>query len=289
MARSNTTLLPTAGLEQSPFGILSPATTTTHQSEDYFTSGYTYEVVDAGVKIANGIMFGAAQTPPTTVIDNTDSTERFKTYYPFDIQATIRVSTFGTTPDEIKASALRALDLVTQKAIEIEFWNGNVAQALTLDNDNRYLAGSQTIDLTPTAGTGIKPRFGLAVLEQAIANAPLGAQGTIHVPRDVASALKVKADGKTLRTNLDTPVVAGVGYSRKGPGGTDAPAGHAWMYATGPVTVQLGSVKIVPEKTNQSVNTRINEIEYYVDRPAGVTWSTSDSFAVLIDLSLDYA
>jgi hypothetical protein len=289
MARSNTSLLPTAGLEQSPFGILSPATTTYSHDEDYFTSGFTYEVEDAGVKIANGIMYGANQTPAITVIDNTDSTERFKTYYPFDIQASIRLSTFGTTPDEVKASATKALDLVTQKAIEIEFWNGDVAKTLTSDNDNRYLAGAQTVDLTPTPGTAIKPRYGQAILEQALADAALGAQGVLHVTRDVASALKVTADGETLRTNLGTPVVAGIGYSRRGPDGANAPTGKAWMYATGPVSVRLGAVHIVPEKVNQSVDVRINQIEYFVDRAAAVTWSTSDSFAVLIDLSLDYA
>lgn len=289
MARSTTSIVPTAGLEVAPFGILSPATTLYDENDSFWTSGMTYEVEDAGVVVKNGIIFGANQTAPSTVIDNSDSKERFKTYYPFDIQASVKVSTFGTNPADIEASAKRALDVVTQKAVEIEFWNGDVAKLLTSDNDNRYLASTQTVDVTPVPGTGVKVRYGLALLEQAIADSPVGAQGVIHTTRDVATALRLKEDGDVLRTNLETPVIAGVGYSKKGPTGATASAGKAWMYATGPVSVRLGPTIIVPNKLNQAINTSINEIEYFADRPAAITWATSDSYAVLIDLTLDYA
>lgn len=289
MARSNTTLVPTAGLEVAPFGILSPATTTFNENDSFWTSGFTFEASDAGVKVANGTIFGLTPAESVVIIDNTDSKERFKSYLPFDIQASIKVSTFGTTPAEIEASAKKALDVVTQKAIEIEFWNGDVAQLLTSDNDNRFLASAQSVDVTPTPGTAVKVRYGLALLEQAIAESPTGAQGLIHVTRDVATALRLEADGTTLRTDLATPVVAGVGYSKKGPTGAVAPAGKAWMYATGPLSVRLGPTTITPSKLNQAVNVSINEIEYFADRPAAVTWATSDSYAVLVDLALDYA
>lgn len=292
MARSNTTLVPTAGLEVAPFGILSPATTTYNESDSFWTSGFTYENYDAGLTIVNETIFGGTRGNYNPIADNTAwsiSNEHFKTYYPFDIKASIKVSTMGTNPAEIEASAKMALGVVTQKAIEREFWNGDIALNLTVPNDNRWLSSSSSIDVTPTAGTAVKAHYGLALLEQAIADTPLGAQGLIHTPRDVASALRLEADGKTLRTNLGTPVVAGVGYSKFGPGQTPALAGQAWMYATGPVSVRLGPVTIVPDNLNQAIDTRDNTIEYFVDRPAAVTWSTTDSYAVLIDLTLDYA
>jgi len=289
MARSNTTLVPTAGLEVAPFGILSPATTTYNESESFWTSGITYEAADAGVVVKNGSIFGIGSATDVTVIDNTDDKEHFKIYFPFDIQASVKVSTMGTNPDDVEASAKNALDIVTQKAIEAEFWDGGIASSLTSDNNNRWLASAQSVDVTPTPGTGVKVQYGLALLEQAIANASIGFQGVIHAPRDVASALRLEADGKTLRTSLGTPVVAGVGYSKKGPNGQPAAAGKAWMYATGPVSVRLGPTTVTPQKLNQAVNIRINEIEYYADRPAAVTWATTDSYAVLIDLTLDYA
>lgn len=289
MARSNTTLVPTAGLEVAPFGILSPATTTYDERDSFWTNGITYEAMDAGLVVVNGSIFGVSPTEAVTIVDNTDSKEHFKTYYPFDVRASVKVSTMGTNPAEIEASAKMALDIVTQKAVESEFWNGGIAKLLTTDNDNRYLASSQAVDVTPTAGTAVKAQYGLALLEQAIADSPVGAQGLIHAPRLVASVLRLEADGSTLRTSLGTPVVAGVGYSKKGPTGADAPAGKAWMYATGPVSVRLGPTIITPENLNQAVDIRINNIEYFVDRSAAVTWSTTDSYAVLVDLTLDYA
>jgi len=290
MARSNTTLVPTAGLEVAPYGILSPATTTYHEKDSFWTSGLTYEAMDAGIVVTNGSIFGLSPSQTVSVVDNSDTTpERFKTYYPFDITATVKVSTMGTNPDEIEASAKRALDIVTQKAIEAEFWSGDVAKLLTSDNDNRYLASAQTVDVTPTSGTAVKVWYGLALLEQAISDSPVGAHGVIHTPRDVATTLRLENDGSVLKTVLGTPVVAGVGYSKKGPNGAVAPSGKAWMYATGPVSVRLGPLTVTPDKLNQAINTRINEIQYYVDRPAAVTWSTTDSYAVLVDLTLDYA
>lgn len=289
MARSNTSLVPTAGLEVAPFGILSPATTTYDHNDSFWTSGITYEDFDAGLVVANGSILGANPIETVTVIDNSASKEHFKTYYPFDVKASVKVSTMGTNPAEIEASAKKALDVVMQKAIEIEFWNGDIAKLLDSDNDNRYLASAQSVDVTPTAGTGVKVRYGLALLEEALGNASLGSQGVIHAPRVVGSALKLDKDGNRLVSPLGNSVVAGVGYSKKGPTGAIAGAGKAWMYATGPVSVRIGPTIVTPEKLNQAVNTQINEIQYFVDGSAAVTWSTTDSYAVLVDLTLDYA
>jgi len=289
MARTNTTLVPTAGLEVASFGILSPATTVYNHNDSFWTSGITYENQDAGLVVANGSIYGASPMEAVTVVDNTASKELFKTYYPFDVKASVKVSTFGTAPDEIEASAKNALDIVMQKAIEIEFWNGDIAQLLDSDNDNRYLASAQAVDVTPTAGTGVKIRYGLGLLEEALGNASLGAKGVIHVPRLVGSALNLEKDGKKLVAPLGNSVVSGVGYSKKGPNGADAAAGKAWMYATGPVSVRIGPTIVTPEKLNQAINTQINEIQYFVDGSAAVTWSTTDLYAVLVDLTLDYA
>lgn len=291
MARSSTTLVPTAGLEVAPFGILSPATTTYDHSDGFWTSGFTYDNLDAGVKIVNGSIFGASPEAESEVLDNSDHNERYKTYYPFDVRASVKVSTMGTTPEEVKASAEATLDIVTQKAIETEFWAGGIAQQLTADNDNRYLASASTLDWTPTPGTGVKLRYGIGILESAIDDST-GFLGTLHVPSILATPLNLVNDNGVLRTPRGTPVVVGSGYSplsTVGPSGASAPDGSVWAYVTGPVSVRLGPTTIVPENINQAVNTRINEIEYFVDRPVAVTWSTNHAYAVLIDLSLDYA
>lgn len=289
MARSNTTLVPTAGLEVASYGILSPATTVYDHNDDFWTSGITYENQDAGLVVTNGSIFGANPVETVTVVDNSASKEHFKTYYPFDVTASVKVSTMGTNPAEIEASAKTALGIVMQKAIEIEFWNGDVAKLLDSDNDNRYLASAQSVDVTPTAGTAVKIRYGLGLLEEALGNASLGSKGVIHVPRVVGSTLRLDKDGDKLVSPLGNSVVSGVGYSKKGPTGAVAGAGKAWMYATGPVSVRIGPTVVIPGKLNQAINTQINEIQYFVDGAAAVTWSTTDSYAVLVDLTLDYA
>ena len=287
MARSSTTLVPTAGLEVAPFGILSPATTTYDHSDSFWTSGFTYENKDAGIVVVNGPIAGGGDED-ITVIDNSGATELYKTYYPFDIKGSVKVSTMGTNPEDIEAAVNSALDIVTQKAVEFEFYEGQIAQTLTSPNDNRYLASAQTFDVTPTPGQAVKVRYGLGVLEQALALGSIGATGTIHVTRDVATALDLDRDGKKLITPLGTPVVAGVGYTKVGPDGSTAAEGTAWMYATGPVSVRLGKTFVTPEKLNQAIDIRINNIQYYADRAAAVTWATNEAYAVLVDLTLDY-
>lgn len=286
MVRSNTTLVETTGPQMSPYGILSPAVTVKDLS-DSSIAGFTYAISDAGLLVENSVINGGTPTSEV-VIDNTANTQSYGFYYPFDIQASIQASTFGTTPEALYASATKALEVVAQKAIEAEFWHGHIAKAITADNDNRFLSNALAIDSTPTAGTAVKVRYGQALLEEALGESTLGSRGVIHAPRLIASVLQASDDNGALKTNLGAHVVAGSGYSHIGPSGTIAPTGQAWMYATGPITVHVGNLVVTPDKVNQAVDTLNNTTKYYVDRPAAVTWSTTDLYAVLVDLTLDY-
>jgi hypothetical protein len=288
MVRSNTTLVETEMPTKAPFGILSPATTLKELPASA-EAGFTYTISDAGLVVKTSSVFGGG-TGEETVVDNSENRQNFGFYYPFNIEASIEASSFGHSPDDLRVSAALALEMVAQKAIESEFWHGTIANSLTKDNDNRYLSQELALDVTPNAGTAVKVRYGQALLEEAIAESPLSPVGTIHAPKLIASVLQASPDGEGgLRTNLGTHVVAGSGYSHIGPDGVLAPTGRAWMYATGPVTVHLGAVDVTPDKLNQSVDTTNNAIKYYVSRSAAVTWSTTHLYAVLVDLTLDYA
>lgn len=287
MIRSNTNLVATAGPEAAPYGILSPATTVKEllpESE----AGFSYAISDAGLVVLNQTLNGGGSAE-SVVVDNTANRKNIGFYYPFDIEASIEASTMGSRPEDILESARAALEMVAQKAIESEFWHGTIAKSLTKENDNRYLSRGAAFDVTPTEGTAVKVRYGQALLEEALGEATLGSRGVIHAPKLIASVLQASDQGGALVTNLGTKVVAGSGYSHIGPDGVLAPTGSAWMYATGPVTVQLGGISVVPEKLNQAIDARNNTIKYYVNRPAAVTWSTSHLYAVLVDLTLDYA
>lgn len=287
MVRSNTTLVATTGPKLAPYGILSPATTLKELSPGS-EAGFTYAISDAGVVVKNQTLNGGG-SESSTVVDNTENRTNFGFYYPFDIEASFTASTMGTRPEDVLETASAALEMVAQKAIESEFWHGVIAKSLTKANDNRFLSRETAFDVTPTAGTAVKVRYGQALLEEALGEATLGSVGVIHAPKLIASVLQTSDKDGALTTNLGTPVVAGSGYSEIGPDGELAPTGSAWMYATGPITVHLGGITVVPEKLNQSVDSMNNTTTYYVNRPAAVTWSTTHLYAVLVDLTLDYA
>ena len=286
MVNSNTTFVDTTGLVQSPYGILSPATTV-KELPNTALSGFSYNISDAGLIVQNGPILGNAEK--SKVVDNSKQTETFGFYLPFNVEASIKASTMGTNPNDLMNSARTALAAVTQKAIESEFWLGSIAKQYTRSNDNRFLSSEAALDVTPTEGTAVKVRYGQALLEEALGESPLGARGVIHAPRLVASVLQASDKDGGLQTNLGTHVVAGSGYSHIGPDGVLAPTGKSWMYATGPVTVHLGDINVTPDKLNQAVDSSDNTITYFVDRPAAVTWSTTHLYAVLVDLTLDYA
>jgi hypothetical protein len=292
---SNTLVVDTAGPEAHDYGILSSATTVIEDNDERWLSGLTYPTIDAGASVTLAPIGGNSSDLNGSEVISPDGTKPpYRFYYPFDIKASMKASTMGSTPEEIYANAEAVINTVTQKAVEIEFWKGVIARTLqATDSGNRFLgsaAGTDFIDVTPAGSTGgVKPRYAQALLEQALGDATIGSKGVFHTPRAIASVLKVKDSNGVLKTNLGTPVVAGAGYSMTGPDGQPAAAGKAWMYATGPLTVRLGPIAVLPGETSQAVDTRINTITYYIDRAAAVTWSTSNLYAVLVDLSLDYA
>lgn len=270
-----------------PYGILSPATAVVELTADH---GFSYTISDAGLVVKTSTINGGGASSEI-IVDNSENTKNLGFYYPFNIEASIKHSTFGSRPEAVLDAAKNALDMVAQKAIESEFWHGTIAKSLTKDNDNRFLSQNLALDVTPTPGTAVKVRYGQALLEEAIAETPLSARGTIHAPKLIASVLQASDQGGALVTNLGTNVIAGSGYSHIGPDGVLAPTGRAWMYATGPITVHLGAISVVPDenKLNQSVDETNNTVTYYVNRSAAVTWSTTHLYAVLVDLTLDYA
>lgn len=274
------------------YGILSGATHVKTVDSDWWISGFTHEVSDSRTSVELARVLGGDEVEN---ILQSPQGHAFLSYQPFMIRTTVNGSTFGNDLGRFKELAKENLDLVKQKAIETEFWSGLISKEIIADQPsgqpitNRYLATTPAIDVTPTAGTGVKPRLAQALLEGALTDSTLGYQGVIHSPRAVASVLRVKeGHGGALRTNLGTPLVAGAGYSKTGPTGVDAPAGMYWMYATGPVTVILGGDAVYPDLQSQAINTQKNTIEYKAELPAAVVYSTEQKFAVLVDLSLDY-
>lgn len=298
MAVNNKAQFPTEQPQATPYGILSPAVTVITEESNEWLSGFNYETIDSAATVTVQPILGGEVTDGYAVVEADPAKPAFRTYLPFSVQAYVKASTMGTNLKQLQELADYALDTVLQKAIETEFWTGQLSKVLneskassgTVTIDNRYLSYKDAIDVTPTGGSPVKVRYGQALLEQALGKGTVGSTGVIHAPLLIASALEADDVDGALTTNLGTKIVAGAGYSNTGPNGEVAPTNSAWMYATGPVTVRVGvSNHDLSEVLSEAVITNRNTVEFYVDRPAAVTWSTTPLYAVLVDLTLDYA
>ncbi len=216
-------------------------------------------------------------------------------FRPYAIEASYECSTFGFKNQDYFEKARLGLELCQSKAVEAEFWNGTLAKlddtedAEGLPNPNKYLAHPDAQDVTPSAGTAVKPAYGLALLEEALGNCGCGVRGFIHATRAVGSTLATKVEDDALVTKLGNYVIAGTGYTGTGPDGTEPTGSKVWMYATGPVTARLGDIVVTPDTLSEATNTRNNTVSVSASREAAVTWDGCCHYAVLVDLSLDYS
>jgi hypothetical protein len=223
--------------------------------------------------------------PVDAIVPDDPAPPEWRDYKPFGIEAYDKCTTFGYEKRDVEQRAIDALELCTQKAVEAEFWTGELATTNSYD-DNRYLASTAAVDVTPSGGP-VKVRYGLALLEQALASCGCGARGVIHATTEVGSVLPVKQKGDHLETQLGNYIVVGSGYPGTGPDGT-APGTGVWMYGTGMVTVRLGTSEAVGTR-NQQIRASDNTWEARAQRVAAVVWDGCCVYGVHVDLALDYA
>lgn len=147
------------------------------------------------------------------------------------------------------------------------------------------LAGAT--DVTPTPGTAVSVRHGIALLE-GVAAANYGGVPVLHMARSTATiGLAEEALTHDLNFTITTKqgalVANGGGYEGNlGPTGVAAPAGQAWIYVTGAVTVVRG-----PVVTNRvfGVDQRINLQQALAERLIAVS-SECIKYAVLVELEI---
>lgn len=297
MATDNGLVTDVTVSEPADFGVLSPASTVEYDTDGDWGRGIDFETINCRASVRLNAICSTATG--VQVVSPVSGAKTYQRYFPFDIEATFACSTFGFNAIDYEDTAKLFLSLAEQKAIEHELWTGELSkQELAVWDPsahngeaftNRWLASPDAIDVTPTPGTAVKLKYGLALLEGALGACGVGIKGTIHVPRTIASALQLKGVDGVLRTNLNDTVIAGVGYTGSGPDGTMPSGTQTWMYATGPVSVRVGPVVAVPDTRSQSTNIAINEIQVYASESAAVTWDSCCHYAVLVDLALDYA
>jgi hypothetical protein len=214
---------------------------------------------------------------------------------PFFIEVEDNLSTLGFTGLDRIARITRQIEGMSQKAMEVELWDGTIRK--TESHDNLALSDSSATVLN--SGTALNARRALALLEfEAGAASHGGENGVIHMTRDVFSLLSSQGDvfmfnedEQRVETTNGTPVIIGSGYSGTGPDevtGATASATNKWMYATGVVKTYLGNADVVNDNLAQAydVSGNQNDMKLKAIRPAAVYFDPSIHLAVRVDLSV---
>ena len=285
-------IYPAPDLTPAPCGLLSVARVMSHGGADYderWVRGFSYEF-DSQPEVE---VFTVNDAVVTGGVTGTSNLPQFKEYDPFFIQVTDTRSAFGLNGEDRFKTAIKQLEVATQKAVERELWEGVAALAETNGNDFLREAAAATV----VNSGALAPATALMLLEQAISSSPAGTNGVIHMTRDVASILGSRliyspADGgKTGKamTRLGTEVVIGSGYTGAGrlsDANTSASASNKWMFATGPVDVHLSKIEIVNENLGQgaTVSTNTNDLTVRAVRSAAVYFDPSIFYTVRLAL-----
>jgi hypothetical protein len=273
----------------SMFGLLTVVKPDTSVDEDRWVRGFSQEWETTPQFITN-----YDDTDTTSEQISAPTVNYFDEIKPFFIEVDETRSTLGFSGIDRIARITRQLEGVTQKALEVELWDGAIR--IGESHENKALVSSTVTTLN--SGTALSPRRAIALLEHQIALvSPAGEQGVIHMTRDIAALLAsdgslfyhtVKSDH--LQTVGGTPIIIGSGYSGNGPTeatGATASGTNKWMYATGTVKVLLGKPDVVNDNLAQGydVSNNANNIRLKAIRPAAVYFDPSIHLAVRVDLT----
>lgn len=200
-------------------------------------------------------------------------------------------NSIGYNAIDRRKTVVNQLERVTEFAVEQELWLGTAAQ---LDGNPitaaRWLASAD--DVTPTAGTGVKPEVAVALVEQEFAENNPGIQATIHITPLIAAALRKSfffEESGVLRTaNGSLVAISRGGVGNVGPAsvGSGGSATEHWVYATGPVYVDLGAEDLVTVSSSEIVNPVTNAVSYVAERPAAVYFDGCSWFGAIADATL---
>lgn len=179
-------------------------------------------------------------------------------------------------PQELFDRAEAVLDAVISSAVE---------KALAEGIDMNPFIGDGNVD-DLTGATAVSPGVALSMLEEAI-----GAtcrKGMLHFTPAVVSALQAFPVGDPADTRLitanGTPVVSGMGYQDVDTTALSTPGTtEDWAFATGPVQVYLGPIRLNEVKEN--LDRSDNVLTFRAERYVLVVWDTALQAAALVDWS----
>ena len=193
-------------------------------------------------------------------------------------------TTFGMDAAEHQARIKRAVDMLTELAVERVLWSGIDVNPGTwgATDDDRYPSFQDSNATVLNGGAPLDPLPALAAIEEAVSES-VGIRSTLHMNRRVGTMMMSLSEPTGvppyLNTKLGTKMAMGSGYERSGPGGTPATGGTGWIFATGPVVVHLG-----PLIMYEAPDVRTNDVYMKAERPAAVAWDRCLLYAVQVTI-----
>lgn len=231
------------------------------------------DLVDAGYECLPGVV----QTP-FTVIDSYNA----KTLSGWDGP--------GDIGEQVGDFLRERGDLMQSWAFARELAHGTAGSTLSLSNTAHAPEGYPF-------GAAVPVKRGMAILADELGRTLFGGRGIIHMPPSVVEFAGVKEpDSGTLETVLGHRVVADAGYvDMPAPtgdpdadppvaGGTDAAAGEAWIYASGPVAYAATRMDLIGSAPNEFVDIRTNSIQQWLMGHGLLVFDPCPVAAVLVTL-----
>jgi hypothetical protein len=201
----------------------------------------------------NGSATPGSQVPPTA---NTAVTVVSKTFSAMSWVDGLRFAVYGGVT--CKAVGFDQADAEAQlRAAFLRQESNGVEQAVMKNIFTGAGDFDPATDLTPSGGA-VDPATGLALLEGYAAQQYAGVP-TVHAPRSVGSLLwacqALDKVGSGYVSKQGSKVASGGGYyPNVGPTGAAPSAGELWMYASGEVMVERGSLIAPPAQLDRSNN-----------------------------------
>ena len=211
---------PAADIEPIEFGLFAvakPSLSEDHANENEWTRGFSQEYITEPNYVRNW-----DETSTTSyVVSDSPSSKLYQELKPIFIEVEDQRSTFSLAGEDRFARVLKQLEGVTQKALEYELWNGEIALAELLPNTFLTKPGVTVI----ADGAKFSPRRGIALLEHYVGEmSPAGEHGVIHLTRDafvlMTSNNQMFLDNKVeqhMQTASGAHVIIGSGYPGDGP------------------------------------------------------------------------
>lgn len=282
---STMTLGPTVGLEThapSPprYRLLDVATVIDVDDEHIFAGIEVWPWIDA----RSGGVHNPCSTGTTREKNGMqERPDELPEFASFTIYETLECTSrsIGVEYDYWASLTVAALRAVESKLIEEEF-----AKGLKVPT-NPHLALSA--DVPTGGGTAQAVVAAVSLLEQEAA--VTGAAHLVHM--DPATSIKASSqqllehDGAGCYLGgTGSRVVVGQGYIDAEPDGeSPATATKSWIWATGPVEIRRGPIRVNPPSVREAMNTIVNnnDITLRAERDVVVSWDTGLTLAVFVD------